>query len=124
MPLRKLRAFVHDLQTLIAELENSPRREIDIATEHTGDPALVAGVLRTDGDPKSGKWYQVERIYCSIERCPSCPHGDFQYRYQCRKDGKVSKRYVCTMAIGHETIEWMRECVRQGVAYELKSSDS
>jgi len=65
-------------------------------------------------------WYQVERIYCSIERCRSCPHGDFEYRYQRNKNGRVSKKYVRIMAVNNETIEWMRAGVRPGIPYVLE----
>src|SRR5262249_36239927 len=119
--LRKLRRFAGDLQELIADLGSSPVREIDIATEHSGDPAFVARVLRTDGDPESGRWYQVERIYCSVERCPACPHGDFKYRYQRSKKGTISKKYMSTMALSHEIIEWLRAGVSPGFAYELET---
>ena len=121
MSLKTLRRFAVDLQHLIEEFQSYPPREIDIASEHNGNPALVAQILRTDGNPKGIKWYQVERIYCSAERCLSCPHGDFKYRYQRSKNGRISKKYVCTMAINNETIKWMRLTVKQGVAYELGS---
>ena len=89
MPLSKLRQLRNDLDILISEIENGPRREIDIAEDHTGDPALIAEVVRVEGDKTSGKWYQVERIYCSLERCPNCPHGDFWYEYQVNKKRKT-----------------------------------
>jgi hypothetical protein len=121
MPLRKLRRLAADLEKLIKELEGTPLREIDIAAEHSGDPALVAQVLRTHGSAQDRQWFQVERIYCSIERCPSCPHGDFKYRYQRRKDGTFTKKYICKMAVNGEIVEWMKSTVTQGHAYELKT---
>jgi len=45
MALSELWQLRDDLQAIISELENGPRREIDIATEHTGDPALIAQIL-------------------------------------------------------------------------------
>jgi hypothetical protein len=55
MPLSKLRRLRDELQILVSELENGPRREIDIATAHTGDPALIDQVLRIIGDKISSK---------------------------------------------------------------------
>ena len=85
MPLFALRRLRDELQILISELESGPRREIDIATAHIGNPALVVQVLRIIGDKTSGKWIQVERILCSLERCPNCPHGEFMYEYRQNK---------------------------------------
>jgi len=50
MLLNKLRRFASDLQELIEELQQCPPREIDVASDHKGDPALVARVLRSDGN--------------------------------------------------------------------------
>jgi hypothetical protein len=84
---------------------------------------LVASVLRVIGDPNSGDWYQVERIYCSAERCPRCPHGDFRFRYRRnkRKD-TLSVKYMGTMAFSYEVIEELRAGVRKPIAaYILKT---
>lgn len=94
MPLSALWQLRDDLQAIIAELENRPRREIDIATDHTGDPTLIAQVLRGEGDKTSGKWIQVERIFCSIAKCPDCPHGDYHYEYRHnKKKGTTTVRF-------------------------------
>lgn len=94
MSLAELRHLRDELQILTTELENGPRREIDIATDHTGDPALVSQVLRVDGDKTSGKWFQVERIFCSTEKCPKCPHGAYHYEYRYNKrKGTTTVRY-------------------------------
>jgi hypothetical protein len=94
MPLTKLRRLRNELHALITELENGPRREIDIADSHTGDPTLIARVLRVIGDKTSGKWIQVERIFCSQERCHDCPHGDYLYEYrQNTKRGTTTVRF-------------------------------
>jgi len=77
-----LRTLRDDVQVVIAEIERGDRRELDIASDHTGDPSLIAEVLEVRGDKASGKWIEVRRIYCSPERCPQCPHGD--YWYECR----------------------------------------
>ncbi len=94
MSLSALRKLRDDLQVIITELEKAPPREIDIATDHTGDPDLIEQVLQVFGDRTSGKWIQVERIFCSKEKCPECPHGDYHYEYRYnKKKGTTSVRY-------------------------------
>lgn len=105
MPLSELRRLRDDLQKLVSELENSPRREIDIATAQTGDPALTAQVLRIIGDKNSNKWGQVERILCSSERCPNCPHGDFRYEYWKNKKSGVIKVIYKGKAFPQEALD-------------------
>ena len=105
MPLSKLRQLRDDLQKLVSELENSPRREIDIATAHTGDPALTVQVLRIIGDKNSNKWGQVERILCSLERCPNCPHGDFTYEYRKNKKSGAGKVIYKGEAFSQEALD-------------------
>lgn len=82
MSLAALRTLRDDVQVVIAEIERGDRRELDIASDHTGDRSLIAEVLEVRGDKASGKWIEVRRIYCSPERCSQCPHGD--YWYECR----------------------------------------
>lgn len=89
--LRRLRG---DVDALIAELERGPQREVDIAASFTGDPRFVAKVIRVEGVPDTSMWYQV-RIYCSLEHCTSCPHGDYGYRYRRNKRRRtVTVEYV------------------------------
>jgi hypothetical protein len=122
LSLCELRRLKDGITVLIQEIEQGERREIDIASEHTGARELSARVLRVIGDPSSGKWEQIERIYCSLERCPRCPHGDFRYRYQRdRRRGSVSVRYIGTMALSHETVEHLREGICAGMLYEIKN---
>ena len=91
MPLSKLRRLRDELQILVSELENGPRREIDIATAHTDDPALIDQVLRIIGDETSSTWVQVERIFCSLDRCPNCQHGEFMYEYRKNRKSGTTK---------------------------------
>lgn len=42
----------------------------------------MAAVLATQGEPDAASYRRLLRIYCSQERCPRCPHGDFWYRYR------------------------------------------
>ena len=108
MSLSELWRLRDDLQNIISELENSPRREIDIATNHTGDPALIARILRVDGDKSRGKWFQVERIFCSIERCADCPHGDFWYEYSQSKKHRTTKVKYRGKALNLENLRFFR----------------
>ena len=120
MPLFELRRLRDGINFCIQQLEQSERREIDIAYEHTGDPERTARVVRIIGDPNSGKWSQVEQVFCSAERCPHCPHGDFLYRYRRNKRrGTTSVKYGGTMAFRDETIQHLRRNVRIGEAYEI-----
>jgi hypothetical protein len=126
MPLRKLREFHQELGQLVRGIANQPPRDIDIAFDHTGDPSVVAKVLRVIGEPTSSAWYQVERIYCSKERCPRCPHGDFAFQYRRNKrKGTTSKRYVATTAFGQEVIDRLTAGVRKpAAAYVLHMHDA
>lgn len=116
-PLAWLRRFLVDLDELISELERGTRREIDIAAEFKGDEKLVAEVLTVKGDPRSARWQQLLRIYCCENRCDSCPHGDYLYRYRRNK-----RRATLTVEFGGravfspETIERMRKQARPPVA--------
>jgi hypothetical protein len=55
MPLIKLRKLRSDLDSLIREVETAPRREIDIAAEHSGRPAIDSRGSRTEGHEGSQK---------------------------------------------------------------------
>ena len=70
-----------ELEIVISEIESGPRREIDIADSHIGDPALIANSTLLRGKRGEGRWSVRESIYCSLERCPNCPHGDYLYEY-------------------------------------------
>jgi hypothetical protein len=126
MPVRKLRDLQQELDQLVREVANQPPRETDVAFDHTGDPSLVAKVLRIIGYPNSGSWYQVERIYCSPERCPRCPHGDFKFRYRHNKrKGTTSKKYVARMAFEQEVIDRLKAGVRKpAAAYAVEVQDA
>jgi hypothetical protein len=83
--LNELRAEAAELEVVISEIESGPRREIDIADSHTGDPAFVAKSTLLHGQRGEGRWSVRESIYCSLERCPNCPHGDYFYEYRRNK---------------------------------------
>ena len=125
MPLRKLCPLPGEIQKLIAELEAGPRREIDFVTENPADQSLVERVLRTEGDSQGSKWYQNERIYCSPEHCPECPHGDYRFRYQRNERKKtIRKTFVAKMAFDHEVIERLKRDRRAPIgSYEFKRDE-
>jgi len=99
---------INDWEAIISEIEKGPRREIDIADEHTGDPTPIASEILLDGDKEQGRWYQRERIYCSLERCPNCPHGDYFYAYRRNKRrGTVTVQFGGIPVFKREDIENM-----------------
>jgi hypothetical protein len=118
LPLKYLRELVTDAQSLIRDLEAAPvRREIDIAAEHDDNVDLIHSVVRTIGDRATGRWRQVEKIYCSLEHCPRCPHGEFIFRYRRNKRKKhVTVTFVGTPGLPNEVLEQMRLDIRPPVA--------
>lgn len=125
MPLRHLRELAADVQALIRELESAKvRREIDIASEHQGNKELIHSVVRTIGDKSTGRWRQVENIYCCLERCPQCPHGEFVFRYRRNlRKHTVSVTFVGTPALPNAVLEMMRSEVRNPVPYRVSVAD-
>ena len=79
--LRELREIRDTVNALIQEVEQGPRREIDIADAHTGDPAFIHEV-KWETEWKAGRQRRCELIYCSSQRCPECPHGSFIFKYR------------------------------------------
>jgi hypothetical protein len=79
--LNELKSKTAKLEAVISEIESSPRREIDMADSHTGDPAFIAKSTLLRGKRGERRWRVRESIYCSLERCPNCPHGDYFYDY-------------------------------------------
>jgi hypothetical protein len=118
-PLKHLRQLSADIQSLIQELEGTPvRRDIDIASQHEGKPELIHSVSRTIGDKTTGHWRQVEMIYCCLERCPQCPHGEFIFQYRRNKrTGTVTVNFGGWPALDSKTLEWLRLGVRDPHPY-------
>src|SRR5262245_39169915 len=119
LPLHELRRLAGDLQEMIAELESGPRREIDIAYEHNGDPTLIARVLRTSGDPESGNWYRIERIFCSREHCPRVRTEMSDIAIGAPRTVR-SPRHSPAQWPCNTNIEWLRTGVCNGIAYTLE----
>ena len=121
IPLKHLRELLAAVQSRIEELERLPaRREIDIAADHTGDKELIHAVLWTVGDQTTGRWRQSETIYCCPERCPSCPHGEFLFRYRRNKrKGTLTVTFVGFPALDDEVLEQMHSEVRAPHAYKV-----
>jgi hypothetical protein len=124
MPLRRLRELAADVESVIHELESSTlRREIDIAEEHDGNASLIHSVVRKIGNEKTGRWRQVEWIYCCSQHCPRCPHGEFVFRYRRnRRKHTTNVSFVGMPALDDKTLEWMRSTVRQAVPYVVHVS--
>src|SRR3990167_2013873 len=115
MPLRWLRELQECIQGIIAEMEALPSaREIDIAAEHAGEPHLIHKVYRLRGDRKRGRWSQLQRIYCSAERCANCPHGPYWYTYRTnKKRGTLSVTFTGKgAAFSPELLEELERNVR------------
>src|ERR1700733_2538017 len=121
MPLRDLREFAADVQALVRELESAKvRREIDIASEHQGNNDLIHSIVRTIGDKSTGRWRQVEKVYCCSERCPQCPHGEFIFRYRRNlRKHTMSVTFVGMPGLPNEILEVMRSEVRDPVPYRV-----
>jgi hypothetical protein len=99
------------------------RLPVRLAPEEFGI-ALVARILRIEGDPNISNWYQVERIYCSLKTCPACPHSDYRFRYQRnRRKRTLKKTFIAKMAFDDETLENIKKNVKSPIAiYEIKLS--
>jgi hypothetical protein len=88
--INELKSKIADLKVLISEIESGPRREIDIADQHTGNPTFIARSVLLDGERGKGRWYVRESIYCSLERCPNCPHREYAYTYSYNKRKRIA----------------------------------
>lgn len=116
MPLSSLRSMHQELGTLIAELEGSPTREVDIASGYTGD-AGIARRVDVRGDPSSRRWREVLQIYCSVERCSNYPHGDFIYQFVCQKGvGGIVVKYLGKRVFSTDTLDRLSRQARAPVA--------
>lgn len=122
-PLQRLRKLRDDILSIIDELEALPdRRDVDIAAAFTGDPALVHEVDHIIGKKDTGKWVQLQKIYCSLERCPECPHGWYLYRYRSnKKRGTVSVEFLNKPGFSPELMKTMSKSVsRPPVGFEIR----
>jgi hypothetical protein len=116
--LKDLRQLRDQISQSIDEISAQPRREIDIAADFDGRPDLVAEVLRTRGNPDSGKWKQLQRIYCSPEHCSECPHGEFWYRYtRNRKKKTLKSTYIGKPGLSQDELQHLNEQRRPIVAF-------
>ena len=123
MPLRKLKELRDCIEGIIEGIEASPeRREIDIAVEHSGEAELVHTVYRNRGSKNRGIWYQVQTIYCSLDRCPNCPHGPYSYTYRRnKKRGTLSVTFRGKPVFHPEFIEKLMQQVKPPIAaYEFR----
>lgn len=122
LPLLKLRKLRSDIDILISELESSPRRELDIAVGRAEAPDMPHEVIEVRGGKRPGGWRQLEKIYCSLERCPNCPHGPYWYRYRANKRKKtVTVAFAGKPFFDHEFIQQLRKDARPGKPYIIQS---
>jgi hypothetical protein len=123
MSLRNLKELRSEIDKTIAEIEALPqRRDIDIASDFNSDSACVAEVKRIDGDKKKGVWRQLQKIYCSTEHCPNCPHGWYWYTYRSnKKTGKVTAHFTGIPVFEPKLIDKLKKKALQAkpVAYEF-----
>jgi hypothetical protein len=124
LPLRKLRELATDVQSVIRELEKAPvRRDIDIAAEHSGHADLIHSVARIIGDKASGRWRQIQNIYCCLEHCPQCPHGEFVFRYRRnKKTGKITVSFAGIPALPNDILAAMGANIRDPVPYLVSTT--
>ena len=101
----------------IGEIRSGPRREIDVAVNFDGSPNRIAEVLRVEGNENSGRWRQLQRIYCSPEPCRGCPHGDFWYRYRRNKKKKtLHVEYIGPAVFEQDVLDRIHKQARPVVA--------
>jgi hypothetical protein len=121
MPLVKLKKIQSDVEALVREVEGAPRREVDIAAEHGGAPALTCAVLEKKAARGGNRWRQLETIYCSLTRCPECPHGPYWYEYRTNKRrGTVTVVLKGKMAFDYDLIQRLKRDASPGKAYVIR----
>lgn len=122
MPIKRLKALIPEIDTIIKGRENiATRSDEEIAIEHDGQPHLIHSVTRIIGDKASGRWQQIEMIFCCAEHCPRCPHGEFRYRYRTNKTkGTTTVDFIGEPGLPSAILESMRDDIRQPQAYAVK----
>jgi hypothetical protein len=92
---KKLGLGIEDIDSVIAEIESLPLpRDIDIGADFSGDSELIAEVIHKSITKKTSVWYQAQTIYCSKDKCQSCPHGPFIYKYRRKKKGEITVKFT------------------------------
>lgn len=91
----KLGLELDEIDRIIAEIEELPvPRNIDIGAGFSGNKELIAEIIHKSLTKKTSVWYQTQTIYCSTDKCESCPHGPFIYKYRRNKRGQITVKYV------------------------------
>jgi len=86
--------------------------EIEIATRHT-ESSLVSRTIHVEGPRR------LQEILCCTERCPSCPHGPFWFRYNSK--GKLLYFTGNWPALPADVLSEMeRDCQDPIGCYEVK----
>jgi hypothetical protein len=124
MPLAKLRKLRSDLDLLVRELENGPKREVDIAWDHTGVASLISKVLEVKQKDPGRRWQQLEKIYCSAERCQKCPHGPYLYEYRANRQRKTTAvRFRGALAFDYDVLQELKKNARPGKPYIIQTTN-
>ncbi len=123
MPLTKLRKLHSELSQLIQHLEKHPLREIDVAHEYRGLPGRSCQVL--DVKQISGrKWQQLEKVYCSEQRCDHCPHGPYWFEYRASTDRKhLAITFKRAPAFDYDLLQELKSSARPGKPYIIQRTE-
>ncbi|MHC4158613.1 MAG: hypothetical protein ACYSSO_05995 [Planctomycetota bacterium] len=91
----KLQLEIDAIDTVIAKIESLPvQRDIDIGADFSGNNELIADIIHKSTTQKTNVWFQIQTIFCSKNKCKSCPHGPFNYKYRRNKQGEIKVKYV------------------------------
>jgi len=125
MPAKRLRMIAAEINTVLRELETaSARRDIDIGAEYDGRDDLIYEVEGTRGSQASGRWHQIQTIYCSLAHCPNCPHGPFRFAYYRNKRKKKTRvRFVGIPALPEQLLISMSSDVSWGTPYRALAEE-
>ena len=91
----QLRLEIVEINGVIAKIESLPvPRDTDIGADFSGNDELIAEIIDKSPTQKTSVWYQTQMIYCSTDKCDSCPHGPFTYKYRRNKRGEITVKYA------------------------------
>lgn len=81
---------LEDLAEWAIELAEHKRRPpVEEIKEELPDDASVEGY-----DEETGGWVYTKMIPCGKDRCTSCPHGPYIYKYYYDDSGSLTSEYV------------------------------
>jgi hypothetical protein len=124
MPLIELRKLRSELSLLIRVLESCPLREVDVAYSFLGLPVQTCQVLEVKQISPGRKWRQLEKVYCSEQRCERCPHGPYWYEYRANARRKsVAVTFKGAPAFDYELLQELKRSARLGEPYIIQRTD-